>query len=137
MAIRSARVCGEIGIALFGCLIVGCNDQQWGQLEGVVTVDGAPVGPGSISLAPVDASQAGAMGSFGEDGRYAIVSAGRKEGARAGEYRVTIHGGEFGTESGQPPAPSKIPRRYGDPSTSDLNVTIEPGRQTFDFDLKS
>ena len=137
MAIRNAPVRGEMVIALVGCLIIGCNDQQWGELEGVVTVDGVPAGPGSISLAPVDASQAGAMGSFGEDGRYTVVSAGRKEGAPAGEYRVTIHGGDFGTESGQPPAPSKIPSRYGDPSSSNLNVTIEPGRQTFDFDLKS
>ena len=117
---------------------LGCGGKDWGYLEGAVTLNGSPVGPGSITFEPVDQSRAGAMASFGEDGQYKVISAGRKEGALPGEYRVLIHGGDsFGEEGAGPAPPSKIPARYGKSNTSDLKVTIEPGKKTFNFDLKS
>jgi hypothetical protein len=100
-------------------------------------MNGQPVGPGTITLEPVNADRAGAMATFGADGKYAVMSAGRKEGAPAGEYRVTIHGGEgYGEETVGPRPKSKIPARYGNPNTSDLQVTIDPDKKVFDFNLK-
>jgi hypothetical protein len=85
----------------------------------------------------VEADRAGAIASFGADGKYSVVSAGRKEGAKSGEYNVTIHGGEhFGEETVGPRPKSQIPVRYANPTTSNLKVTIEPGNQAFDFELK-
>jgi len=125
------------GLAALLLFVAGCGGEDWGYLEGKVKLNGTPVGPGSITLEPVDGTRAGSVGSFGEDGRYSIMSAGRKEGALPGEYRVLIHGGEnFGEETGGPPPASKIPARYGDMASSDLRVTIEPGKKTLDFDLK-
>jgi hypothetical protein len=95
------------------------------------------VGPGTITFEPVDGDKAGAVASFGEDGKYSVRSAGRKEGAPVGEYRVAIHGGEgFGEEVAGPPPPSKIPSRYSRPATSNVTVTIEPGTNAVDFDLQ-
>jgi hypothetical protein len=126
-----------VAFGLVTLTVCGCSGSDWGYLSGTVLLDGRPVGPGTITLEPVNADRAGAIASFGADGIYRVISAGRKEGARTGEYRVTIHGGEgFGEEAGGPKPPTKIPARYGNPSTSDLTVTIEPKEKVFDFNLK-
>jgi hypothetical protein len=118
-------------------LIAGCDGGDWGYLEGTVRIGGQPPGAGTITLEPVTGNSPGAVGSFGEDGKYSIRSAGRKQGAPVGEYRVAIYGGEnFGEEQTGPRPQSKIPPRYGNPNTSELKVTIEPGTKTVDFDLK-
>jgi hypothetical protein len=129
------RYCGLAAAALL--LVAGCGQGDWGYLEGTVLLNGQPVGPGTITFEPLDQDRAGAIAGFGEDGKYSVVSAGRKEGAKTGEYRVLIHGGEgFGEESSGSRPKSPIPARYAQPGTSDLKVTIEPGKQTFDFNLK-
>jgi hypothetical protein len=115
----------------------GCGKADWGYLSGTVKLNGQPVGPGTITFEPTDAERAGSIASFGEDGQYTVISAGRKEGARVGEYRVLIQGGStFGEETVGPRPASKIPARYANPQTSDLKVTIESGSKTHDFELK-
>src|SRR5688572_27003192 len=122
--------------AVFGPLVLtvcGCSGSDWGYLSGTVLLNGEPVGPGTITLQPVSGDRAGAVASFGADGKYTVMSAGRKEGARAGEYVVTIHGGEaFGEESVGPKPKTKIPARYSNSNTTDLTVTIEPEETVFD-----
>lgn len=121
--------------ALAVLTIVGCGSGDRGYLTGTVSLDGTPVGPGTITFDPVSETTPGAMASFGEDGRYTVFSSGRKEGAVPGEYRVRIHGGEeFGTE-GEAPVETKIPARYGQPGSTELTVIIEPGQNTRDFEL--
>jgi hypothetical protein len=118
-------------------VLSGCGGDDWGYLEGTVKLNGESVGPGTIYLTPADDSRAGAVATFGEDGTYSIISAGRKPGAPPGEYRVTIRGGENLTaETAAPPPETKIPPRYGTPAGSNLTVTIEPGDNTRDFDLE-
>jgi hypothetical protein len=129
------RLTGVIALAVLA--FCGCGGSDWGYLSGTVLLNGQPVGPGSITLEPVNADRAGAVASFGTDGKYSVISAGRKEGAPAGEYRVTIHGGAgYGEEAVGPRPKSPIPARYGNPNTTDLTVTIEPGEKVFDFNLK-
>jgi hypothetical protein len=124
-------------IGLFVLLATGCGQGDWGQLSGTVLLNGQPVGPGTMVLEPVSADRAGAMASFAEDGKYSVMSAGRKEGAPTGEYQVMIHGGSsYGEETVGPKPKSAIPARYGNANTSDLKVTIESGENTFDFNLK-
>jgi hypothetical protein len=115
----------------------GCGRADWGYLEGTVLLNGQPVGPGTITLEPVEGNRAGAVASFGENGKFVVRSAGRREGAPTGEYRVLIYGGEsFGEEQAGSRPQSKIPSRYSKPSATDLTVTIAPGKQTANFDLK-
>ena len=120
-------------------LAVGCGAQDRGYLTGRVLLNGEPVGPGTITLQPVNADTPGAMAFFEEDGYYKVVSSGRAEGAAVGEYRVLIDGrtsAEFGAEEVAPQPSSRIPARYSNPRSSDLTVTIEPGSKTVDFDLR-
>jgi len=132
----AARYAALSGAAIL-LMIAGCGNSDWGYLEGTVRLNGEPVGPGTMTFEPVAGDKAGALASFGEDGKYSVRSAGRKEGAPIGEYRVAIIGGEsFGEEVAGPRPPSKIPARYSQPATSNLTVTIEPGTKTMDFDLE-
>jgi hypothetical protein len=126
---------GIAAILLVTC--VGCGGSDWGYLEGTVTLNGQPVGPGTISLQPVSEDRAGATAGFGADGKFTVMSAGRKQGARTGEYVVVIRGGENLNEEtvGRQPV-SMIPARYSNPTMSDLRVTIQPGKNTVEFDLK-
>jgi hypothetical protein len=117
-------------------LTAGCSQNDWGTLEGRVQLNGAPVGPGTIMLEPVEGDRPGAMATFGEEGEYTVMSAGRKEGAPAGEYRVTIHGGDALSEDANPRAKSNIPPKYAQPDLSLLTVKIEPGDNTQDFNLE-
>lgn len=126
-----------------GCVTVllfvsqGCGKGEWGYLQGKVMLNGQPVGPGSLSFSPVNGDRAGAVASFGEDGQYSVISAGRKDGAPTGEYTVTVFGGEsFGEESTGPVSIGKIPPKYAKAGTSNLKVTINPGSNSYDFDLK-
>ena len=116
--------------------IPGCGKSDWGQLNGTVLLNGQPVGPGMISLTAVD-GKTGASAFFGADGKYKVISSGRKDGARVGEYVVSIQGGEnLGEENSGPRPKSNIPTRYANSDTSQLKVTIERGAKTTDFDLK-
>lgn len=131
-----AHIVAAAAVVLFSAF-AGCGKSDWGYLNGTVLLNGQPVGPGTISFEPVDRDRAGAIAQFGEDGKFQMVSSGRKEGAPTGEYRVSIRGGQnLGEETAGPPPPSKIPARYRNSQTSDLKVTIEPGRKTVDFNLK-
>jgi hypothetical protein len=127
----------RMSVAATLMFLSGCGPSDWGNLSGTVLLNGQPVGPGTISLEPIDGDRAGAFAEFGDDGKYQVTSSGRKEGARIGEYQVVIRGGEGSGEEIVGPRPkNKIPARYSNPKTSDLKVTIAPGKQTHDFDLK-
>jgi hypothetical protein len=134
---RKHKQCYTIGVLAMLAVVVGCGKKEWGHLTGTVSLNGQPIGPGVISFEPIDGQRAGAVARIEDDGKYKVISARSKEGARTGEYRVTIHSSlkDFGFEDkGSRPAP--IPSKYADPKTSGLTATIEPGEKTLDFELK-
>jgi hypothetical protein len=127
------------GVAAVSCYLVlfaGCSSNDRGYVIGVVRLNGQPVGPGTVVLEPVAPGMPGAIAPFGEDGKYKVVSSGKKEGAHVGEYRVTITAGDSGSENVDPKAKMKIPARYSNVATSNLTLTVEPKNNEKDFDLK-
>lgn len=141
-ALRYQEMSNSVRFALLCALLAGlsgCGDNSWGRLSGTVKLDGKPVGPGTITLLPVDPSMAGAMAKFGEDGKYKIMSSHSREGAKVGEYKVMLDGrapDQIGAED-TGPLRSPIPLKYSNPKVPILHVTIEPGSKTYDFDLES
>ena len=131
----AGRLTAVIGLVVLA--FSGCSGSDWGYLSGTVLLNGQPVGPGTITFEPVIADRAGAVASFGADGKYTVISAGRKEGARPEniESRFTAAKGLEKKPVGPRPK-SSIPARYGNPNTSDLTVTIEPDEKVYDFNLK-
>jgi uncharacterized Zn-binding protein involved in type VI secretion len=122
--------------------LAGCGEKNWATVSGTVTVNGTPIGPGTIMFEPsgsADARARSGIGNFKEDGKYSIRSAGGRDGIPAGEYRVLIDGKpaeSSGDEQVDTTKLTRIPAKYLNPSTSDLNATLEAGDNTVNFDLK-
>ena len=129
---------------LFGCLI-GCGSSDWGYVKGVVTLEGQPVGPGTLIFDPVGpdrGSDPSSTGHLNAQGEYTLMSAGKKkgkEGAPVGDYRVTIMGGDFSSFAEEmtthEEATSLIPARYQSPEAG-LTANVAAGNQTINFELK-
>jgi hypothetical protein len=128
------------GVVLPICLIQGgCGSRDWGYVDGVVTLGGDPIGPGTLVFEPTgpDLTVSG-IAHFDESGRYELKSAGNKTGVPVGEYRVRVDGKgqeDFTEErTGPPPAPA-IPRQYLDYGAG-LTATVESGNNTINLELK-
>ena len=119
----------------------GCGSGDIGQVHGLITVNGQPVGPGSVFFDPIieeDTGQRPAIAQFGSDGKYVLVMAGNVPGARVGKYRVTVrpNSGDFGAEEAQVTGKaSPIHPRYLNPDSSGLTADVVAGDQKIDFDL--
>jgi hypothetical protein len=118
---------------------IGCGSGQEATLEGVVTLDGSPVQRGRIILVP-NVSGAGAFAAINSDGSYEAYT-GSIDGLETGDYRIVIQSREdpIPDPKGGPPMPGKLitPKKYARSSTSELNVSIVPGSNEKDFELKS
>lgn len=132
---RSSRTALTFLFALL--VVIGCSDNDLGYVTGTVTLDGQPVGPGTIrfylddpnaEFPPVPVSK------FGEDGLYELKLSGSMFGAPPGEYTVVIT--DKAAELGMGDTPI-IPAAYQNRKKTDLHTTVKPGQQVIDFDLKS
>ena len=120
--------------------LVGCGgSSSEATVQGVVTLDGAPVPAGSISFVPsTGGTQAYAMSD--ESGAYEAYT-GRKPGLRTGEYKVTVVARKKPqvnqTEAGGPAAAgdSITPRWYASPETTSLAIKVEPGSNEVNLEL--
>lgn len=134
----SAAWCAFALSTMFG----GCGgSNNEATVQGVVTLDGAPVPEGSISFVPsTGGAQAYAMSD--DSGNYEVYT-GREAGIKPGEYRVTVVARERPkvnqTESGGPaPAGASItPRWYASPETSGLTFDVKPGSNDVNLELNS
>ena len=118
----------------FAALFVGCqkNDGLC-TVEGTVTLDGAPLADGMINFGPMAGASGPATGAKITDGKYSAR-------ASAGEMVVTIRSQK--KETVQDPdhgdmvqMTELVPEKYN--QQSELKATIQPGKNTFDFDLKT
>ncbi|MBQ9874454.1 MAG: hypothetical protein IJM30_08310 [Thermoguttaceae bacterium] len=102
-------------------------------VEGTVTLDGAPLAEGTINFGPMAGSSGTATGAKIENGKYS---------ARASEGEMIVNIRSQKKETTQDPEHGEtmtftelIPEKYN--QQSELKATIKPGKNTFDFDLKS
>lgn len=109
----------------------------------MLTLDGQPLARTNevevtILFFPASGVGAPAAGLVDESGRYSLATGG-KSGIAPGDYVVTLAAVELKpAASGRPPSKRVItPRRYTNPKQSDLRAAVQPGRNTFDFNLTS
>lgn len=110
------------------------------EVSGRVTLDGKPVGPGTIVFSPVGGTTNPADGAIQVDGTYFLKTS-REVGLPAGKYDVGItvldqpdvKPGERSMEA----AKYITPQKYADPSTSGLQYEVEPGSNSIDVELSS
>jgi len=80
-----------LGVFLFPTLlcIAGCGNANLSKVEGVVTLDGAPLPGAMVSFMPVGGGRA-ASGLTGGDGYFQLTTFRTDDGALAGDYRVIV-----------------------------------------------
>jgi hypothetical protein len=128
-----------IGLVAFD----GCGNGM-SEVQGTVTLDGAPLAGGSgvkatVLFQPDGQPGASGVGILDANGNYALMT-GSQEGVPPGPYLVTVSATQIimpkdptGTPSGKP----ITPRHYADPKQSGLRAEVQPGSNRFDFALDS
>ncbi len=102
-------------------------------MTGKVTLDKRTVRGLEIRFEPKDPSiGTTAIGYTQEDGTYRLHYPGSKTGAPAGEYTVTISGGDENGEGGKP---VRVAKKFN--SQSELTATVQSGENVFNFDVTS
>ena len=155
------RGIGCLGIVLAVVSTVGCGPQGPAveYVEGVVTLDGTPLADADIGFSPATPGQGlAAAGRTNADGTFQLNAQGASpgRGTVAGEYVVTVrkvvaaagagptstddpnYGKELPDISGRDAqAKSLVPEVYTDAKTSPLKASVQRGKNTFQFDVKT
>ncbi len=133
-----------------GCVIwlLGCGGSDSPEtvaVSGSVTYQGSPLTNGKVMFNPVD-SQVGrvAHGQINEDGSFVLSTYHDGDGARPGDYNVSIVSytpGSGGLEKDRELGlsisdTSAIPEKYNDPKTSGITISVESGRPQTDLTLE-
>jgi len=133
----------ELAAVLVCIQLAGCGGDH-AAVSGTVSLDGKPMlgdrdhrvtvmfvpesGPGATTAALLDKS-----------GSYTLATGGQG-GIKPGAYLVAISGVDVirSADGSAPPGARQItPKRYADPKESGFRADVQPGRNTFDFELKS
>jgi hypothetical protein len=127
------RVLGLSAAVLVGS---GCGRSdlpELGTVEGTVTMDGQPVVGKQIQFLPESGGRPG-TGITDEQGHYELTYTAGVAGTKVGPNRIEI---TTTWPEGEPKPGERetIPPRYN--STTELTRDVQPGHNTFDFELTS
>lgn len=134
------RMRSSVGLML--CVIAtmgGCGGPYDASVEGLVTLDGAPLPSGSISFVPSSGGPS-AYARTDSSGRYEVYT-GREAGISPGEYEVTVVAREAPTvkqsKLGGPPPPGKqiTPPWYASSGHTPLSFSVIPGSNDINLEL--
>jgi hypothetical protein len=130
---KTVQVRVLIALALLATVLVSGCGTGLNEVTGKVTFDGRTVPGMEVRFEPKDPSiGTTAIGYTQADGSYTLHYPGDKTGAPAGEYTVTITGGDGEDEGGRP---VRVAAKYN--SASKLTATVKPGQNTINFEVTS
>jgi len=119
------------------CLLVaGCGSKNdLAKVKGTVTLNGQPLEGAIVEFRPATAEGSPSAAQTDAKGRYELMYTFTTAGAMPGEHVVSIRTADtcFDDEGNEIERVERIPARYN--SQTELTRTVEPGRNTFDFDL--
>jgi hypothetical protein len=125
-----------IGLA-FSCLLpLGCGSNDGlARVQGVVTMNGQPLGDATVEFRPMASEAAPSSGQTDADGYYELNYTFDTPGAVPGEHVVSIRtaGTYFDDQGIERERTEIVPAEYN--ARSKLRRTVEPGKNTIDFDL--
>ena len=116
-------------LAVTTTFALGCRGDgapELGQVEGTVTLNGAPLAGAAIAFKATGTRASTARTD--DRGHFKLTYLRDKQGAVLGEHRVEISTADEGEES-----PEKLPPRYNREST--LSRTVVAGSNEFNFEL--
>lgn len=106
---------------------------ELGTVEGTVKMDGQPLAGRQVQFVPESGGRPG-TGVTDEQGHYELTYTAGVEGTKVGSNRVEITT-IWPEGEPQPGERETIPLRYN--SKTELTRDVQPGHNTFDFDLTS
>lgn len=129
--------------------VTGCGG-EYRSVYGKVTVDGKPLETGRIRFHPVEGRPS--SGKIGNDGSYTLTTLNPGDGAKPGEYAVTIEALDVQTSGERPKSLEEemagvgasnrtqikplISLKYANRNASGLTATVEDsGQNEVNFDL--
>jgi hypothetical protein len=135
---KAVRVAGALILVWW----VGSNAVEWVAARGrmqppstfpvtgkVMFDNGTPLSGGAVTFYPKNPGAMSSKGKIDSNGMFKLSSFGEDDGARPGEYIVTID------PAGVEKAPLRIPRRYRQQATSPLKAEVREEDNTFEFRL--
>ncbi len=131
-----------LGVGILTCA-AGCggDDSKFGDVEGIVKLDGQPVPAGKVFFQP--AAGRGATGAIQPDGTFTLETEGESSGALIGEHRVAVvafqsgKGGRPDPTAPRTPMKALVPERYLAAGTSGLTFEVKPGDNHAELNLTS
>jgi len=119
------------------CLfLAGCgSSDDLATVRGKVTLNGQPLEGAIVEFQPALAGGAPSAGKTDANGRYKLMYTFKTPGAMPGDHTVSIRTGGtcFDDEGDEVERPERLPARYN--SQTELNETVEPGKNTINFEL--
>lgn len=117
----------------------GCSGSDLGaEVSGTVTLDGKPVGPGTVVFAEASGASNPSDGAIQPDGSYALKTA-NLPGIAPGKYRAAVTVFEdVKTAPGERSfaLPKYVtPEKYANLDTSGLEYDVKPGKNPIDIAL--
>ena len=117
-------------------LLAGCGfEGDLAKVGGTVTLDGQPLEGVIVQFQPTGGNNSSSAGITDSEGRYELMSTFTTPGAIPGEHIVSIRTAESYYEDGRCTSEKdeRVPAKYN--SRTELRRSVEPGRNTIDFDL--
>ena len=117
---------------LFCLLLAGCGSgDDLARVKGTVTLNGEPLEGAIVQFQPTAEGGSPSAGKTDAKGRYDLMHTFDQAGAMPGEHVVSIRtaAAYYDEEGGE----ERVPAKYND--RSELKRTVEPGNNTFDFEL--
>lgn len=130
---------GFLALALLGAVAsAGCGGNNFAEVEGTVTLNGAPLDNVQVEFLPdPEHGTTGprSTGTTDAQGRFKLVGDDQRPGAAVGKHRVLIQDlkqwegiSPSREDSNKPLKPSRLPARYTDVlSTPFKNIEVKPG----------
>lgn len=131
-------------LLLMGCSRIG-DQPDLGLVSGTISFEGTPLSGASVMFQPPDGRPA--FGKTDANGKYRLIYIRNTPGCKTGNNIVSITTVGEGTDddqessdddtqvnSNQKPVKEIVPAKYN--RKSELVADVQPGKNTFDFDLR-
>jgi hypothetical protein len=117
-------------------LLSGCGPADGlADVRGTVTLNGEPLANATVEFQPLEPGQSPSSAKTDESGNYRLMFTLSAVGVVPGKHRITISTAEtcFDDEGGEYESDELVPAKYN--RDSELQRTVESGRNRIDFDL--